>query len=237
MDGGGGGGVASLVDSGPMRSSPRTPPSLSAAASLAVLLLIPAVPRAAVAEPARAEPRLRIATTGVVHAGDVIEIAFEGDVEEVREFEILMSLDGGHHYKMQITPELNAYTPRFFWRVPDVECPELRLKLRYHRDGREREASTDAALHVIARGDDPATWRTVPLAADAGETPRPLRRGESNPGGPQGAGADRERAVAEPTPRSDGVPVARPATPALRADAFRRPARVRATPLYTPPRN
>lgn len=202
---------------------------------LAVLFVF--VPRTAAPRPAFPEPQLQVATSGMVQAGDWVEIELDADLEDVHEFEIMVSFDGGRSYPLQITRELDPRTRRFYWQVPDVECTELRMRLRYERDGHENEAEASTALAVASRDDAPATARQIPQAVGTGESPRPARRGEPRPGGATSPGEESEGLEFHAPSRSFGAASVMPAAPLPARDAFRRPPRVSAAPLYTPPRN
>jgi hypothetical protein len=151
-----------------------------------------------IAAPARAGPapgpRLRVSSRGPVHAGDRIEFAFEGDMRGVDEFEILLSTDGGRTYPIRITEELNPATRRLTWRVPRMPCSELRLRVQFHRDGREIEGEESVSVPLIARegGDDALP---IPQAVETEGLPTPTRNRPSRSSGPEtgrGENADRE---------------------------------------------
>ena len=80
-----------------------------------------------------------------------------------------------------------------FWRVPRLPCVEIRLRVQFHRDGREIEGEESVSLALIAdRGDGDTP---IPLAVEPEGMPLPCRNRDSSPTSGSGAGenADRER--------------------------------------------
>ena len=153
------------------------------------------------AVPLRAEPepgpRLRINSRGPVHPGDRIEFAFEGDMRGIDEFEILLSTDGGRTYPIRISEELSPATRRLLWRVPSLPCREFRLRVQFHRDGREIEGDESVPVPLISDDGDNADSTPIPLAVETEGPPLPIRtRGPSRSSGSdsgKGESADRER--------------------------------------------
>ncbi len=83
-------------------------------------------------------PRLVRFPTGTVRPGDVIELAWSRPAGEVRELEIVLSLDGGQRYTMRVSPELDRARDHFTWRVPAVASAHARLSVRYGEEREER---------------------------------------------------------------------------------------------------
>jgi len=153
------------------------------------------------ASPARATqppgPRVHVSSRGPVHPGDRIEFVFEGDMRGVDEFEILLSKDGGRTYPERISEELSPATRRWFWQVPRLPCKEIRLRVQFHRDGREIEGEESVSLPLIADRGEEDGRDAMPLAVEPEGPPLPSRnRGPSRSSGSEsskGESADRER--------------------------------------------
>jgi hypothetical protein len=95
-----------------------------------------ALPAAASPEPAPAPVQVVAPAAGtVLQAGSLAELewtplaTFE-DLAGVKEWEAFLSLDGGAHYTVRITPHLDVDLHRVLWRVPAVMTSDARLLLR-----------------------------------------------------------------------------------------------------------
>jgi hypothetical protein len=168
------------------------------AATLVAAIALGSRPSAA-SEREEAEPRLVLPGDRSVQAGEWIELRWS-DAEDIRELEILLSVDGGRTYSRCITPQLDPDRRGFRWRVPALAGGELRLRIRYNRDGREIEGAPAEPLEVTAA--DP---RPVPLGLpfasaegeDRGDRDRP-RAPDRSPGRSANPAEDSDEAGASP---------------------------------------
>src|SRR5437763_141636 len=103
---------------------------------VALMALLPLAGRAHAGTRA---PRLILPGDHAVRSGQLIELKWT-PADSISELEILLSLDGGRHYTMCISPSLDPLRCRFVWRVPDVDAP-LRMRIRFNRGGREIEGA------------------------------------------------------------------------------------------------
>jgi hypothetical protein len=128
---------------------------------------------AAAARPA-GPPSLILPGDRAVRAGQLIELRW-APADSVSELEILLSVDGGRHYRVCISPELDPRRLSYAWRVPELAGRPLRLRIRFNRGGREIEGPPSAPLRIAARGDgEPEPLGLPPLEdAPASRTPRP----------------------------------------------------------------
>src|SRR5262245_32960283 len=98
------------------------------------IAILPAAPvRAAVlppALPAAALPALA-PVPRVLHDGDVVTLAWSGVPDGAREVEVLLSVDGGAHFPLRVTAELDVHRGRAMWRVPNLPAESARLRLRF----------------------------------------------------------------------------------------------------------
>jgi hypothetical protein len=75
-----------------------------------------------------------------LHGGDLVEIRWSGVPPEADEVELLLSVDGGRHFSLRLTEELDARSRSFLWRVPDLAADGAALAVRMGIGGREIES-------------------------------------------------------------------------------------------------
>jgi hypothetical protein len=103
---------------------------------------------------AHASPGARLTLPArVLHAGEVVELRWESLPAGVEELEILLSLDGGRHYGVRVSPECDPLAGRYLWRVPNLASGTARLRLRIGLDGRELDAATSESFSIVGRAD------------------------------------------------------------------------------------
>ena len=91
-------------------------------------------------------PRPEVAFTqpergATLHGGELVEIRWSGIPPEVEEVELLLSVDGGRHFSLRLTEELDAHSRSFLWRVPNLISDGAALELRMGNGGREVESA------------------------------------------------------------------------------------------------
>jgi hypothetical protein len=96
-------------------------------------------------------PHLNFSAGAEVRAGETIEIGWDDVDPSIDELELQLSLDGGRHYALRVSPELDPGDHRYRWRVPGLASGEARLRLRFHRDGRECDGEVSASFRIVAR--------------------------------------------------------------------------------------
>jgi hypothetical protein len=102
-----------------------------------------ALPAAASQTPGTAPVRLVAPAGGEpLRAGSLAELAWEPEapfdrLDRVEEWEAFLSLDGGAHYTVRITPHLDRGLRRVLWRVPATPTRDARLLLRFGDEHRE----------------------------------------------------------------------------------------------------
>ena len=84
-----------------------------------------------------------------VRAGEIIEIHWKAPGIEVPELEILLSLDGGAHYPLRVSPELDPLTGRFRWRVPNLSSADARLRIRFGHGASECWGEPSGTFRII----------------------------------------------------------------------------------------
>ncbi len=133
-----------------------------ASASAGRVAYSPPAPGAGRAPALRAAPIAATfsAPTGVVRAGDVIELTWRLADGSVEELELELSVDGGPWRR--VSPELPGLTRRFAWQVPAIAAERARLRLRVGTERAEYDLEPSAPFAIAM---DPAPVR--PLAPDA----------------------------------------------------------------------
>ena len=118
-------------------------------------------------------PRLTHFPTGVVHAGDTIDLAWTRPAGEVEEFEVVLSVDGGARYTIRVTPELARYREHFTWKVPAIDAAHARLSVRYGEE-RDEQLGAPTPEFAIVRAREAGTAPEVRSAWVTNATQQPL---------------------------------------------------------------
>ena len=161
-------------------------------------------PVAAAIEAGR-EPELILPGNHWVRPGQWIDLRWTPS-DRIAELEILLSLDGGRHYSVCISPQLDPGRCRFVWRVPERPGRALRVRIRFNRDGREIEGAPSAPL-VVSPGtqEQPEPLGVPPMEGRARERgSEPRSRGGAlmgRAGCDSDAAPDDEHACRRPTHR------------------------------------
>ena len=195
--------------------------------SFAVLLAVAMPAGAAVtAPPSRAAATIHFsqpAEGSSLHEGDTVRIRWSGVPADAEEIELLLSVDGGEHFSLRLTDELDSSSGSFLWRVPSLSTDAASLALRMGAHGTEI-VSAPGPLFRLSHG--PSTpsvllrWKAGEIWVDArdadetqpgsAESPTGLsahtERIRSVPGGSDAVSLPRFSArpvsVAQETPRS-----------------------------------
>jgi len=196
-------------------------------ASLLTVAWVPAMARAGEREEYEeheSEPELILPGDHVVRPGEWIELRWSR-ADEISEMEILLSSDGGRSYTVCISPQLDPRQCGFRWRVPET-AGDLRMRIRFNRDGREIEGPPSAPLRVATGRSGPVQPLGLPPITRAGSSREPRAPGERSerPGGRATPGVMGGRQVSDPSPvLTSGLadpPATDPAAPPPRAGAM-----------------
>lgn len=155
-------------------------------------------------------PQLILPGSHVVRPGQVIELRWE-QADAISELEILLSVDGGRHYAVCISPQLDPAQCVYRWQVPrHLAIGTLRMRIRFNRGGREIEGGPAEPLSVAHVDPSiPEPLGLPPLANPGGRAPSPARDRGGIPAGRTGivpATALKERA---PLPEAARIQCAR----------------------------
>ncbi len=80
--------------------------------------------------------------------GQTLDLRWSSLPPHVDEFELLLSLDGGRHYPVRVTPQLDPSLGGLAWTVPNLPTDWARLRLRWGCDGVEQEGPESAAFSI-----------------------------------------------------------------------------------------
>jgi hypothetical protein len=94
--------------------------------------------------------------TGVVHAGDVVELAWSRPAGDVEELEVVLSVDGGGRYAIRVTPELERARDHYTWKVPRLAAAHAHLCVRFGRE-HDEQLSVPTPEFVIDRAPEAGT--------------------------------------------------------------------------------
>ena len=85
-----------------------------------------------------------------LYAGEMVEVQWTGTPWGVEEMELLLSLDGGRHFGVRLTPDLDADRRSYAWRVPPLPSGDARLAVRVNLEGREVLAGVSEPFRIAA---------------------------------------------------------------------------------------
>jgi len=91
-----------------------------------------------------------------VHAGDVLTLSWPGMPNDVREFEVLLSLDGGRSFSVRVSAEIEGDRRGMRWHIPNLATSEARLLVRANLEGAEVEFEPSESFVIVGRRDRPA---------------------------------------------------------------------------------
>ena len=84
-----------------------------------------------------------------LRAGQLVELRWGALPRDAEEMEILLSVDGGRHYAVRISPELEPREGRFLWRVPNLPAASAQLRIRFGRGPREVETEPTEPFRIV----------------------------------------------------------------------------------------
>ena len=148
------------------------------AAGLAVSTIAAAASSAAPAPVRLVAP----ADSGTLQAGSLAELAWEplerfSSLAEIEEWEAFLSLDGGAHYTLRITPHLDRDLRRVLWQVPATPTDDARLLLRFGDEHLETAYELPQRFTIAAAPRSAFETAPVRLALGRGEPALPGQAG------------------------------------------------------------
>ena len=144
-------------------------PGLRAALALTAIL----IPTLAIASPARIRVVAPVAG-GVLRGGETAVVAWEADAlpAAAEEWEAFLSIDGGRHYAVRITPHLDIDIHRATWTVPNITARDVRVLLRFGDEQNESEVELPASFPIEGTFSGAPLWPAASSSADRGEEAR-----------------------------------------------------------------
>lgn len=132
------------------------------------------------AEPAPSAPPVRLAVPqhgATLQAGSLAVLHWEplgpfDALTHVQEWEAFLSLDGGAHYPLRITPHLDRDLRRVLWQVPHIPTRDARLLLRFGNEHHETGVELPERFAINGTA-SPFAAGTINLSATPGEPARP----------------------------------------------------------------
>ena len=133
-------------------------------------LLFPAV---ALAGPEQIRLIAPVAGTAL-RGGETAAISWEADAlpQGAEEWEAFLSIDGGRHYPIRITPHLDIELRRATWTVPNITARDVRVLLRVGDERRESAIEVPASFAIEARFGLAPIWPAAASSASPGEEAR-----------------------------------------------------------------
>lgn len=122
-----------------------------------------------------------------VRAGKIVMLRWTPLPPETEEFELLLSLDGGHQY-LRLTEMQEPDLEFLEWRVPNLPTSDARLRLRVGIDGEEVELQPSAPFTILRDASGPLAditfrggewWTSRPLSVAEPDVPAPRQDAEA----------------------------------------------------------
>jgi hypothetical protein len=120
-------------------------------------------------------------------AGEVVRLRWTPLPPEAEEFELLLSLDGGHHF-IRLTEMQEPGLESLEWRVPNLPSREARLRLRMGLTGKETDLELSAPFTILSDDNEPVAgiafragewWTSQTVSAGLPDVQAPHQRVES----------------------------------------------------------
>ncbi|HEX9458091.1 MAG TPA: hypothetical protein VGA84_03050 [Thermoanaerobaculia bacterium] len=109
-----------------------------------------------------------------LRGGETAAIAWEADSlpPGAEEWEAFLSIDGGRHYPIRITPHLDIDLHRATWTVPNITARDVRVLLRVGDERRESAIEVPASFAIDAQLGFAPIWPAAATSASPGEEAR-----------------------------------------------------------------
>ena len=122
------------------------------------------------------------AADATLQAGSLAEISWEAQapfdrLPAVEEWEAFLSLDGGAHYAVRITPHLDSGLRRVLWQVPATPTGDARLLLRFGDEHQETACELPQRFAIAAPSGRRLDLAPARLALTRGEPALPGQPG------------------------------------------------------------
>jgi hypothetical protein len=166
--------VACLCQAGPLLGATAAGATATAGAAPPTSLARPAISPAPAAPVRLVSPAREEALVGGTQATLAWEpLAPLDHLGPVEEWEAFLSLDGGRHYTVRITPHLSRALHRVLWSVPAAPSADVRILLRFGDERRERTWTATQRFRIVAAPDGGGQFLPEAHAIVPGEAPLP----------------------------------------------------------------
>jgi hypothetical protein len=96
-----------------------------------------------------------------VRAGQVVEVRWAGLPSDAQEAELLLSLDGGRHFAIRVSGEVDPREGRVRFRVPNLPAESAMVRLRYGNAAEEHVSAPGAPFRIEADASRPLERRQI----------------------------------------------------------------------------
>jgi hypothetical protein len=109
-----------------------------------------------------------------LRGGQTAVVAWDADAlpAEAEEWEAFLSIDGGRHYAVRITPHLDIDIRRATWTVPNITAGDARILLRFGDERHESEIEVPLSFAIEGNFSTAALWPAATSSAKRGEEAR-----------------------------------------------------------------
>ena len=102
--------------------------------------------------------------SGVVHAGDVIELEWSRPSREIHELEIVLAVGEDRRFTVRVSPELERFRHHWSWTVPELATDHASLSIRYGEEDEERLSTPTPEFRIAPRPSASLEPAPAPLA-------------------------------------------------------------------------
>jgi len=87
-----------------------------------------------------------------VHPGELVTVRWTPLASDVREFELLLMLDGAGNRPVRLTVQLDPSRCSYQWKVPSLPTSSARIQIRFSRGAGEELGSTSGSFRIQSSG-------------------------------------------------------------------------------------
>ena len=121
-----------------------------------------------------------------LHGGETVQIRWSGVPADAEEIELLLSVDGGRHFSLRLTDELDSGSGSFLWRVPSLLTDSASLAIRVGAHGEETVSAPGPLFRLSHSPSTTAVllrWKAGEIWVDSSDPDGAALRGTRSPSG------------------------------------------------------
>ena len=121
-----------------------------------------------------------------LHEGEIVEIRWSGVPGDADEIELLLSVDGGQHFSLRLTDELNSGSNSYLWLVPGLVADNASLAIRVGVRGREITSAPGPRFRLSrnpSTASVPLRWKLGEIWVESGNPGEAAGRSTPSPSG------------------------------------------------------